>query len=95
MKQFIVKSVIGVLIAICIYMIYIGAMGHSSIPRQEAFVQKLHEPLSTDPAYYLKGVTVPDHVTLDFSEVNTDIPGTYNVKVSQPGYTYQFQIIVE
>lgn len=53
------------------------------------------DEISEDPATYLKGSTVPWNVKLDFSSVDTKKAGTYDVIVSQPGYTYTFQIMIE
>lgn len=95
MKRIIAKVAVIVLVCICLYMIAIGAQAHASQPIQDCFLHPLHEELSHDPHTYLKGVVVPDKVELDFSQVDIDKPGTYQVRVTQPGGSYEFSICVE
>lgn len=82
------------LVCVCIYMIAIGAQGRSSAPKQDVCIQRLNTPLSQNPNDYLKGVTVPDRVSLDFSHVNPSKEGSYDVIVHQTGDAYVFQIKV-
>lgn len=95
MKKIGIRIGVILVVCVCVYMIYAGAIGRSSAPKQASFTYHIGDEISEDPATYLKGSTVPWNVKLDFSSVDTKKAGTYDVIVSQPGYTYSFQIIIE
>lgn len=95
MKKILLRCAILAILSVCIYMIYIGSMGHSSSPVQEVFIYFAGDEIYMDPSIYLKGCTVPDKVELDFSQVDNHHAGRYDVIVNQPGYTYTFQIQIE
>lgn len=95
MKRILLRCAILAILSVCIYMIYAGSMGRSSSPIQEVFIYSAGDDILMDPSMYLKGCTVPDKVELDFSQVDNQHAGRYDVIVNQPGYTYTFQIQIE
>lgn len=94
MKAILLRIGTIALVCVCIYMIAVGAQGRSSAPKQEVCIQRLNTPLSQNPNDYLKGVTVPDRVSLDFSHVDPSKESSYDVIVHQAGGAYVFQIQV-
>lgn len=95
MKKNIIISGISVFCILCIIMIYIGMDGKALAPRQESFTYAKGTKLSTDASTYLKGVVDDSRIKLDLSNVDTDVPGSYQVTARQASRTYTFTIIIK
>lgn len=95
MKKTLYLGITSVILALLIYMIYVGSTGLALQPRKEVFTFTQGESLPSDPSYYLKGVTDPSRVHMKFDQVNPNQVGTYKVNVKQSSRRYEFYINIE
>lgn len=80
------------MIAISLYLIQVGSNGLALAPRKAVFLSPQGEKLNKEPEYYLKGVTNPKKVKMDFSKVKINKVGLYKVYVKQSNRNYEFSI---